>query len=207
MRTIKKPSGLCNKPAPHPCASQLIRTRMAWIHAAHGVQALHAGMFQSQNNLISTEARTGHQRLTIAGWKLDASRKYKINTSISVALHKPLLTARHRVCLVLFVFHRHGVLSHRCVRSSVRINQKYPRLVTPGPGQKVARPSIDNFPSELGSFAIATPTQLVLVYSVHITLLSFWLARSASICNFGKSEQNSSNKGSTRTLSYIRTSP
>lgn len=71
----KKQSGPCNKPAPHPCASPLIRTRMAWIHAAHMVEALHAGMLQSQDNLISTEARTGHQRLTIAGWKLHVSRK------------------------------------------------------------------------------------------------------------------------------------
>lgn len=41
--------------------------------------------------------------------------------------------------------------------------------MTAGPGQKVAPPLIDNFPSELGSLAIATPTSLLLVYSVHIT--------------------------------------
>lgn len=62
--------------------------------------------------------------------------------------------------------------------------------MTVGPGQKVERPSIDNDPSELGSLAIATPTLLLLVYSVHITLLLFWLALSASICDFGKSDHH-----------------
>lgn len=58
--------------------------------------------------------------------------------------------------------------------------------MTAGPGQQAERQLIDNVPSELGSLAIATPTSLLLVCSAHISLLSFGLARSASICKFDK---------------------
>lgn len=84
------------------------------------------------------------------------------------------------------VFNGQDVLLHLCVCFSVRITQKYPRLMTAGPGQQAEQPLIDTVPSELGSLAIATPTSLLPVYSAHISLLPFRPARSASICQFGK---------------------
>lgn len=72
--------------------------------------------------------------------------------------------------------------------------------MTAGPGQQAERPLIDAVPSELGSLAILTPTSLLLVYSAHISLLSFGLARSASICKFGKLDKKNSNQGCVLTL-------
>lgn len=125
---------------------------MAWRPAARVVEALDVDVFKSQNNLTSTEL---HRR-AVTHWSPEACNSWLVSRKLTAFSRRDtncLLTERHRVCLVLFFFSS-GTVSppaHRWVRFSARITQKHPRLVAAGPGQKVERPSIDNFPSELGS--------------------------------------------------------
>lgn len=149
-----------------------------------------------------TEPHTGLQSLTIAGWRPELPQKSEIT---------PLQTVTD--CTTQFAssyLFSTGTASS-CTSGSFFSSKDYSKIPKAHDcwhrvRKQSDRQSITIPPNSAPSPSVA-PTLLVLVYSVHITLLLFWLALFASICDFGTSDQNVSNKGSVQTLGEIRTNP